>query len=223
MHAERYTLPAETAAELNRARSEGRRIIAAGTTTVRTLEHCARAANGAPLEPHSREQPAFFISPGFEFRVVQAMLTNFHLPQSSLLMLVSAFAGREHVLAAYRSCSCTAISILLLRRLHVYQLTLVDSCRCPLTSNQAPRLPARLDVVHLSRLSRDAAAAAHVHAHRRADGGDLCLRQHDQQAAPRLSSPEFFAAVFDVSGPVFRDERASTMTLQEVQHQDADL
>ncbi len=100
LHAERYTLPAETAAELNRARSEGRRIIAAGTTTVRTLEHCARAANGALLEPHSGTT-SIFLSPGCEFQLVQAMLTNFHLPQSSLLMLVCAFAGRERVLAAY--------------------------------------------------------------------------------------------------------------------------
>ena len=79
------------------------------------------------------------------------------------------------------------------------------------SDSQAARLPARLDVVHLSRVSRDAAAAADVDAQRRADGGDLCLREHDQQAAADFS-PEFFAAVFDVSGQVFRDERAKAMT-----------
>jgi S-adenosylmethionine:tRNA ribosyltransferase-isomerase len=99
LHAERYTISAETAAELNAARREGRRVVAAGTTTVRTLEHCAR--EGAEFVAHSGST-SIFIAPGFEFRVVGALLTNFHLPQSSLLMLVSAFAGRERVLAAYR-------------------------------------------------------------------------------------------------------------------------
>ncbi len=102
LHAERYTLPAETAAALNRARVESRQIVAVGTTTVRTLEHCAMVseARGGQLEAHSG-QTSIFISPGFRFRMVNAMLTNFHLPQSSLLMLVSAFAGRERILAAY--------------------------------------------------------------------------------------------------------------------------
>jgi S-adenosylmethionine:tRNA ribosyltransferase-isomerase len=99
LHAERYTVPQETAAALNAARREGRRVVAAGTTTVRTLEHCAR--KGGEFEAHSGST-SIFISPGFEFRVVGALLTNFHLPQSTLLMLVSAFAGREKVLAAYR-------------------------------------------------------------------------------------------------------------------------
>ena len=99
LHAERYTISAETAAELNAARREGRRIVAAGTTTVRTLEHCAR--EGEEFAAHSGST-SIFISPGFEFRVVGALLTNFHLPQSTLLMLVSAFAGRERVLGAYR-------------------------------------------------------------------------------------------------------------------------
>ncbi len=99
LHAERYTISDETAAALNAARREGRRIVAAGTTTVRTLEHCARG--GSEFAPHSGST-SIFISPGFDFRVVAALLTNFHLPQSSLLMLVSAFAERERVLAAYR-------------------------------------------------------------------------------------------------------------------------
>jgi S-adenosylmethionine:tRNA ribosyltransferase-isomerase len=101
LHRERYTLSAETAAAVNRAQAEGRRIVAVGTTAVRTLEHCAREAAGSPLQPHSGATD-IFISPGYEFRLVGALLTNFHLPQSSLLMLVSAFAGRERVLAAYR-------------------------------------------------------------------------------------------------------------------------
>ena len=105
LHTERYTLPEATAEAVNAAKRDGRRIIAAGTTTVRTLEHCASIAQGGKLEPHSGAT-SIFISPrdesGYEFRVVNALLTNFHLPQSTLLMLVSAFGGREHVLAAYK-------------------------------------------------------------------------------------------------------------------------
>jgi S-adenosylmethionine:tRNA ribosyltransferase-isomerase len=104
LHAEHYTLPAKTAEAINKAISEGRRIIAAGTTTTRTLEHCAQISGGSPLEPHSG-QTSIFIAPGHHFRIVSGLLTNFHLPQSTLLMLVSAFAGsekgREAVLAAY--------------------------------------------------------------------------------------------------------------------------
>jgi S-adenosylmethionine:tRNA ribosyltransferase-isomerase len=101
LHRERYTLSASAAGAINRAVRENRRIVAVGTTVVRTLEHCAAQAAGAPLQPHSGETE-IFISPGFDFHLVGALLTNFHLPQSSLLMLVSAFAGREQVLAAYR-------------------------------------------------------------------------------------------------------------------------
>lgn len=101
LHTERYTLPEETAGELNAALLEGRRVVAAGTTTVRTLEHCARISAGDVFTAHSGSTN-IFISPGYEFRVVQGLLTNFHLPQSTLLMLVSAFAGREAVLTAYR-------------------------------------------------------------------------------------------------------------------------
>jgi S-adenosylmethionine:tRNA ribosyltransferase-isomerase len=100
LHRERYTLSAETAEAVNRAKAEGRRIVAVGTTVVRTLEHCAREAAGSPLQPHTGVTE-IFISPGYEFRLVGGLLTNFHLPKSSLLMLVSAFAGRERVLAAY--------------------------------------------------------------------------------------------------------------------------
>ena len=101
LHRERYTISASAADAVNQAVSEGRRIVAVGTTVVRTLESAALA--GGPrsaIRPHSGATE-IFISPGFEFRLVGALLTNFHLPQSSLLMLVSAFAGRERVLAAY--------------------------------------------------------------------------------------------------------------------------
>jgi len=101
LHRERYSLPAPTAEALNRAVREGRRIVAVGTTVVRTLEHCAQQAAGVPLQAHSGVTE-IFISPGFNFQLVGGLLTNFHLPQSSLLMLVSAFARREQVLAAYR-------------------------------------------------------------------------------------------------------------------------
>jgi S-adenosylmethionine:tRNA ribosyltransferase-isomerase len=101
LHTERYTLSEETAAAVNRARKEGRRVIAIGTTTVRTLEHCARLSASGELHSHSGETD-LFISPGYGFQIVGGLLTNFHLPQSTLLMLVCAFGGREQVLAAYR-------------------------------------------------------------------------------------------------------------------------
>jgi S-adenosylmethionine:tRNA ribosyltransferase-isomerase len=104
LHAEHYTLPAATAKAINTALQAGSRIIAAGTTTTRTLEHCAEITHGKPLTPHSG-QTSIFISPGHKFQIVSGLLTNFHLPKSTLLMLVSAFAGsesgRESVLAAY--------------------------------------------------------------------------------------------------------------------------
>ena len=102
LHAEHYTLFAATADAVNRARSEGRRIVAVGTTSTRTLEHIAREAetSGNPIAAHSGST-SLFLSPGAEFKLVSGLLTNFHLPQSTLLMLVSAFAGREQVLAAY--------------------------------------------------------------------------------------------------------------------------
>jgi S-adenosylmethionine:tRNA ribosyltransferase-isomerase len=104
LHAEHYTLPEASATAINTALRAGNRIIAAGTTTTRTLEHCAANAIGRRLTPHSG-QTSIFIRPGHEFQIVSGLLTNFHLPQSTLLMLVSAFAGRElgreKVLAAY--------------------------------------------------------------------------------------------------------------------------
>jgi S-adenosylmethionine:tRNA ribosyltransferase-isomerase len=96
---EHYEIGEPAAAAVNRALDEGRRVIAVGTTTTRTLEGVA-ARNGGRLVA-GRGETDLFIYPGFRFQVLSGLLTNFHLPRSSLLMLVSAFAGREHVLAAY--------------------------------------------------------------------------------------------------------------------------
>jgi S-adenosylmethionine:tRNA-ribosyltransferase-isomerase (queuine synthetase) len=142
LHAERYMLPAATAEALNRALAEGRRVVAVGTTTARTLEHIAAEAAGAVAEsckedvPGAKAHPdsglvlpglksrpilrpavsstsravhfeahsgstSIFLAPGHRFRVVSGLLTNFHLPESTLVMLVSAFAGRERVMGAY--------------------------------------------------------------------------------------------------------------------------
>jgi S-adenosylmethionine:tRNA ribosyltransferase-isomerase len=98
MESERWELPAATAEALHRTRARGGRIVAIGTTVVRTLESAARA-NGLTAGSGRTE---LFITPGFDFQVVDVLFTNFHLPCSTLLMLVSAFAGRERVLAAYR-------------------------------------------------------------------------------------------------------------------------
>jgi S-adenosylmethionine:tRNA ribosyltransferase-isomerase len=99
MHAESYTLPPETVAEIVKAKAAGRRVVAAGTTVVRALE--GNVQTYGKLMPGNHET-ACFITPGFSFGVVDAMITNFHLPQSTLLVLVSAFAGRERILHAYR-------------------------------------------------------------------------------------------------------------------------
>ncbi len=99
MHAETYVIPPATAETIARAKREGRRVVAAGTTVVRALEGRAQS-NGALTAGEG--STSIFIRPGFVFRVVDAMITNFHLPQSTLLVLVSAFAGRERILHAYR-------------------------------------------------------------------------------------------------------------------------
>jgi S-adenosylmethionine:tRNA ribosyltransferase-isomerase len=116
LHSERYSIGVAAAESINRALAEHRRVVAVGTTVVRTLESAVLAAGNKPIQSHSGATD-IFISPGFEFRIVGAMLTNFHLPQSSLLMLVSAFAGTrdarfgrtghervgvDRILAAYR-------------------------------------------------------------------------------------------------------------------------
>jgi S-adenosylmethionine:tRNA ribosyltransferase-isomerase len=98
MHAEFVEVSPDACAAIAAARVRGARVIAVGTTVVRALES---AAGGGTLVPYLGDS-SLFIVPGFRFRVVDAMLTNFHLPESTLLMLVSAFAGREEVLAAYR-------------------------------------------------------------------------------------------------------------------------
>ncbi|MCM3878162.1 MAG: tRNA preQ1(34) S-adenosylmethionine ribosyltransferase-isomerase QueA [Thermoanaerobaculia bacterium] len=100
MDFERAVIPEETAAAVNRAMDEGRRIAAVGTTSVRALEASARAHAGRVAA--GAFETDLFLVPGAEFRIVDALLTNFHLPRSTLLMLVAAFAGREHVLPAYR-------------------------------------------------------------------------------------------------------------------------
>jgi S-adenosylmethionine:tRNA ribosyltransferase-isomerase len=102
LHRESFSISAQAAEQINRARASGRRIVAVGTTTVRVLEHAARddQAGTCEIRPGSSNTD-IFIYPGFEFRAVNAMLTNFHLPHSSLLMLVCAFAGKERVLRAY--------------------------------------------------------------------------------------------------------------------------
>ncbi|MCL2485968.1 MAG: S-adenosylmethionine:tRNA ribosyltransferase-isomerase, partial [Oscillospiraceae bacterium] len=99
MHAEHYVLPAETAELINRTKKSGGRVICVGTTSCRTLESCGR--DGLPLAAGDGWTD-IFIYPGYEFRVMDGLITNFHLPESTLIMLVSAFAGRERVLDAYR-------------------------------------------------------------------------------------------------------------------------
>ncbi|MGB7601241.1 MAG: tRNA preQ1(34) S-adenosylmethionine ribosyltransferase-isomerase QueA [Candidatus Sulfotelmatobacter sp.] len=99
IHSEHFSISSDAASAINQAVIDERRIVAVGTTTVRTLEHAVRARSGSILAGSGIAD--IFIYPGFEFRVVKAMLTNFHLPQSSLLMLVSAFGGKENVLRAY--------------------------------------------------------------------------------------------------------------------------
>jgi S-adenosylmethionine:tRNA ribosyltransferase-isomerase len=105
MHREWYEIPAEAAQAINRAKAEGRRVVAVGTTTVRTLESAARFSEertGGDQVETGRGEADAFIYPGYRFRIVDALLTNFHLPQSTLLMLVCALGGRELVMAAYR-------------------------------------------------------------------------------------------------------------------------
>jgi S-adenosylmethionine:tRNA ribosyltransferase-isomerase len=99
MHTEDFTIAGETADAVNRAKAEGRRVVAVGTTCVRTLEYASNERGD--ILPGSGACD-LFIYPGHRFRVVDAMITNFHLPKSTLMMLVSALAGRERILSAYR-------------------------------------------------------------------------------------------------------------------------
>jgi S-adenosylmethionine:tRNA ribosyltransferase-isomerase len=98
MHAEFARVPAELCRQVEATRARGGRVIAVGTTVVRTLESAAQSGALAPFAGDTR----LFIRPGYRFNVVDALLTNFHLPESTLLMLVAAFGGYEHVMAAYR-------------------------------------------------------------------------------------------------------------------------
>jgi S-adenosylmethionine:tRNA ribosyltransferase-isomerase len=99
LHSEAYSISAEAAQKINRARRASRRIVAVGTTSVRTLEYAA--LQGAGEIGAASGEANLFIYPGYKFQVVQALLTNFHLPQSTLLMLVCALGGKEHVMRAY--------------------------------------------------------------------------------------------------------------------------
>lgn len=99
MHAERVSVDEAVCSAIERARARGKKVVAVGTTVARALESAAKE-NGGALAPWSGDT-RLFIYPGFSFKVIDALLTNFHLPESTLLMLVSAFAGRDHVIAAY--------------------------------------------------------------------------------------------------------------------------
>lgn len=100
MHTEHYRLSKEVAEKINKAKIENRRIIAVGTTTVRTLESAAK--KGMPLE-QDEDDTSIFIYPPYQFKVVDALITNFHLPKSTLIMLVSAFAGYENTMDIYET------------------------------------------------------------------------------------------------------------------------
>jgi len=98
MHSEYFTLPRETAAAVNRAKASGGRIIAVGTTSCRVLESCA---DGSGTVSEDSGITDIFIYPGYTFKCIDGLITNFHLPESTLIMLVSAFAGRDNIRAAY--------------------------------------------------------------------------------------------------------------------------
>lgn len=100
IHSESYSMSPDAVAALNRALRDSRRVVAVGTTTVRALEHAVRVETGTIASGTSTAD--LFIYPGFEFKAVSAMLTNFHLPQSTLLMLVCAFGGKQNILNAYQ-------------------------------------------------------------------------------------------------------------------------
>ena len=102
IHQEWCQVSDETAAQINQTRESGGRVIAAGTTSVRTLETAARHSNLGTGISHFEGKTDLFILPGFKFQVVDSMLTNFHLPESTLVMMVSAFAGREKIIELYQ-------------------------------------------------------------------------------------------------------------------------
>lgn len=100
MHTELYTVPPKTVRAIKEAKARGGRVIAVGTTSVRSLES---AAAGGALEPRTRAATSLYILPGYEFKVCDAIITNFHVPRSTLMMLVSAFSGRETIMDAYET------------------------------------------------------------------------------------------------------------------------
>jgi len=110
MHEEWYTIPVETAAAINKAKKEGRPILAVGTTSVRTLESAAKKIIDEGGVPGNNDEwiqagttsTSIFMYPGYKFNVVDKMFTNFHTPESTLIMLVSAFAGKDHIMSAYK-------------------------------------------------------------------------------------------------------------------------
>ena len=102
IHSEWCSLSREAADTINQAQKNNGRVIAVGTTSVRTLETAARSADSGHLVAPFSGNTDLFILPGFQFLAVDAMITNFHLPKSTLIMLVSAFAGREKILGAYQ-------------------------------------------------------------------------------------------------------------------------
>ena len=113
MHAEWGCVSAETAAALNAARAKGGRIVAVGTTSLRLLE--SAAAEDGTIQPFTGET-SIFITPGYRFRAVDMLLTNFHLPRSTLFMLVSAFCGLETMKQAYAHAIARGLPVLFLRR-----------------------------------------------------------------------------------------------------------
>ena len=135
LHAESYSISSEAAGKIERARKESRRIVAVGTTTVRTLEFAAQQNAGEVCAGSGEAN--LFIYPGYKFQVVHALLTNFHLPESTLLMLVCALGGKENVMRAYAARGSRALPVLFLRGLHVCR---VSPAVVPIISRQRHQL-----------------------------------------------------------------------------------
>ncbi|HAH13907.1 MAG TPA: tRNA preQ1(34) S-adenosylmethionine ribosyltransferase-isomerase QueA, partial [Pantoea agglomerans] len=102
MHAEYAEVPQEVVDAVLACKARGNKVVAVGTTSVRSLESAAKASQDALIAPFF-DDTQIFIYPGYEYQVIDALITNFHLPESTLIMLVSAFAGYQHTMAAYRA------------------------------------------------------------------------------------------------------------------------
>lgn len=98
IHTEKFSISQKTIDKINQTKTNGNRVIAVGTTSVRTLE----TVYSSEVKPYKRAQTSLFILPGYKFKIIDAMITNFHVPQSTLMMLVSAFAGRNNIMHAYQ-------------------------------------------------------------------------------------------------------------------------